>query len=226
MLYLGGFANPAKGGGVLAQALPAAVAAAPHMSVSLAGLGSPPPVRRIAGAVEWLGWLDADGVAAALIEADIVVLPSLSEGLPVALLEALGYGKAVVATRVGGIPEIVTHGIDAVLVEPGNADALARAIAELAADPARRGRLGRAARARAERLSRAPAYEMLAQLYLEVSGRQELATRSYIEPRTPKRRTRDEDREVLKDGSDHPRERGGRFSKRSSGRTARPSGRR
>lgn len=227
VLYLGGFANPAKGGRVLAQALPPAVAAAPQLSVSLAGLGSPPPLDRVAASVEWLGWLDSDGVSAALIDTDIVVLPSLSEGLPVALLEALGYGKAVVATRVGGIPEIVTHGIDAVLVEPGDADALARALAELAADPARRGRLGRAARARAELLSLDRVDEMLDRLYLEVAGRQESASRAYIEPRTRQQRTRDEDREVLMDGSDPPREgRGGRFSKRRAGRIAQPSSRR
>jgi glycosyltransferase involved in cell wall biosynthesis len=227
VLYLGGFANPAKGGRILAQALPQAVAEAPQVSVALAGLGSPPPLGGVAGSVEWLGWLDADGVAAALIDADIVVLPSLSEGLPVALLEALGYGKAVVATRVGGIPEIVTQGIDGVLVEPGDADALARAIAELAADPARRGRLGRAARARAELLSLDPVHEMLDRLYLEVAGRQELPSRAYIEPRTRQQRTRDEDTEVLMDGSDPPREgRRRRFSKRSAGRTAQPSSRR
>ena len=60
--------------------------------------------------------------------------------------------------------------IDAVLVAPGDADALARAIAELAADPARRARLGRAARARAELLSVDRVYERLERLYLEVAG--------------------------------------------------------
>jgi glycosyltransferase involved in cell wall biosynthesis len=236
VLYLGGFVNPAKGGRVLAQALPALIGAAPKVSVSLAGAGSPPALDGVSGSVDWLGWLDSDGVAAALVDAEIVVLPSLSEGLPVALLEALGHGKAVVATHVGGIPEIVTHGVDAVLVAPGDPDALARAIAELAADPARRARLGRAARARAELLDRDPVYERLDELYLALAGqasdrrvgraRQDLPARAYVEARTPKRRKRDEDKEVLMDGSDLPREAGGRFSKRGSRHVARPSGRR
>ena len=169
VLYLGGFANPVKGGRVLMQALPGLAARAPRVSVTLAGLGSPPGLD--AGRASWLGWLDPDGVAAALIDADVVVLPSLSEGLPVALLEALGYGKAVVATRVGGIPEIVTDGVDGVLVPPGDADALTDAIAELAADPLRRARLGRAARARAERLSHDEVYERLDALYRQLAGR-------------------------------------------------------
>jgi glycosyltransferase involved in cell wall biosynthesis len=253
VLYLGGFANPAKGGRVLMEALPALAAAAPQVSVSLAGLGSQPELDEAAGSVDWLGWLDSDDVAAALMDADIVVLPSLSEGLPVALLEALGHGRAVVATRVGGIPEIVTHGVDAVLVPPGDADALARAIAELAGDPARRARLGRAARARAELLSGDQIYDRLEELYVAVASqasgrragrrssvigriqgllwkrpqdRQDSAFGSNVVARTPQRRTRDEDMEVLRDGSDLPREGAGRFPRVGSRRVARPSGRR
>lgn len=100
----------------------------------------------------------ADGAAAALADADRVVLPWLPEGLAVALLEALAYRKAVLATRAGD-SRILTDGIDGVLVSPGDADALAGAIAELAADPLRRTRLGRAARKRAERLSRGGVYD-------------------------------------------------------------------
>jgi glycosyltransferase involved in cell wall biosynthesis len=171
MLYLGGFANPAKGGRVLAEALPAVLAAAPQVSVSLAGLGSPPPLDEVAGSVEWLGWLDTEQVTAALIGADIVVVPSLSEGLPLALLDALGHGKAVVAASAGGIPEAITDGVDGVLVAPGDATALARAISALVLDPARRAQLGRAARARAERASGGERYDRLEELYLEVAKR-------------------------------------------------------
>jgi glycosyltransferase involved in cell wall biosynthesis len=170
VLYLGGFANPAKGGRVLVEALPALFAAAPYASVKLAGLGSPPELDRAAGAVDWLGWLDSSAVAAAFSDADIVVLPSLSEGLPVALLEALAHGKAVVATSVGGIPDIMSDGVDGVLVPPDDPDALARALAELAADPARRSRLAQAARARAERLSHDSVYDRLDALYSELAG--------------------------------------------------------
>lgn len=59
---------------------------------------------------------------------DIVVLPSITEGLPIVLLEALTYSKPVVATRVGGIPEVITNGKTGILVEPQNPSRLAEGI--------------------------------------------------------------------------------------------------
>jgi glycosyltransferase involved in cell wall biosynthesis len=169
VVYLGGFANAVKGGQVLVDALPALLDAAPGVSVSLAGLGAPPALDGPAGRVRWLGWMEEAPAAAALAGADIVVLPSLSEGLPVTLLEALVHGRPVVATRVGGMPEVITDDVDGVLVPPGDAAALAGAIAALAADPDRRRRLGRAARARAERLSHEEVYARLDSLYRELA---------------------------------------------------------
>jgi glycosyltransferase involved in cell wall biosynthesis len=66
--------------------------------------------------------------------ADICVLSSLSEGSPNALLEAMAAGAPVVATAVGGIPEMVTHGESALLVEPGDCEAMTNAIAALLND--------------------------------------------------------------------------------------------
>lgn len=77
---------------------------------------------------------------------DVAVLSSRTEGSPNALLEAMAAGVPVVATAVGGIPEIVTHNETALLVKPGDRGALAQAIGALLADPALAGRL--AARAR------------------------------------------------------------------------------
>jgi glycosyltransferase involved in cell wall biosynthesis len=73
--------------------------------------------------------------------ADIAVLPSHSEGSPNALLEAMMFGVPVVATRVGGIPEIVTDGETALLVDKQNPVQMARAIQKLLRDPQRRGEL-------------------------------------------------------------------------------------
>jgi glycosyltransferase involved in cell wall biosynthesis len=103
-----------------------------------------------------VGVLDRDAVAGALQAADVVAVPSVVDaagnvdGLPNVLLEAMAAGRAVVASRVAGIPDVVTDGADGALVPPADAAALAEALARLAADPARRARLGRAARATVE----------------------------------------------------------------------------
>jgi glycosyltransferase involved in cell wall biosynthesis len=169
VLYLGGFANPAKGGDVLVEALPELLAAAPQVSVTMAGLGAAPGLRGAAGRARWLGWLERDDAAGALAAADIVVLPSLSEGVPVVLLEARSLGKAVVATDAGGIPEVISDGIDGLLVAPGDRAALARAVARLAGDPALRARLGAAAARRADRLGDEEVYQRLDDLYHELA---------------------------------------------------------
>jgi len=78
--------------------------------------------------------------------ADLLVLPSLAEAFGLVLAEALYLGTAVVATSVGGIPEIVDDGIDGSLVPPADSHALAQAILELLENPERRGRLAGAGR--------------------------------------------------------------------------------
>lgn len=84
--------------------------------------------------------------------ADIFVMPSLLEGLPMALLEAMTAGKAIVASATSGIPEAIAQGRDGILVAPGDSGAIAEALHQLIADPSRRLALGAAAeiRARAE----------------------------------------------------------------------------
>jgi glycosyltransferase involved in cell wall biosynthesis len=79
---------------------------------------------------------------------DALVLPSSNEGTPVSVIEALGAGRPVVATRVGGVPDIVRDGEDGFLVEPGATDELADRLARLARDPALRERMGKQGRER------------------------------------------------------------------------------
>jgi glycosyltransferase involved in cell wall biosynthesis len=80
---------------------------------------------------------------------DAFLLPSVNEGTPVSAIESLASGTPVVATRVGGVPDVVTDGVDGFLVEPGDTEAAAERLAALALDPELRRRLGDAGRARA-----------------------------------------------------------------------------
>jgi glycosyltransferase involved in cell wall biosynthesis len=85
-------------------------------------------------------------------EADLFVLPTLGDCTPLSILEAMASGLAVVATRIGAIAEEVEHGVTGLLVPPGDAAALAEAVAGLVDDPPRRRACAVAARRRAERL--------------------------------------------------------------------------
>jgi glycosyltransferase involved in cell wall biosynthesis len=87
------------------------------------------------------GFLEGDELAAAYACADVFAFASDSETLGFAALEAMAAGACVVAARAGGIPHIVQDGVNGVLVEPGNAEALADAISRLLHDPVRRRRL-------------------------------------------------------------------------------------
>lgn len=86
-----------------------------------------------------------------LIMAEIFVLPSVWEGMPNALLEAMVAGKPVIATKVGGVPELVVHGETGILVPPEDVDALANAIKDLLNDTSKAQKLGEAARTQVEK---------------------------------------------------------------------------
>ena len=89
---------------------------------------------------------------------DAVALTSVSEGTPVTIIEALAAGRVVVATRVGGVPDVVDDGETGYLVPPGDMDALAERLEELSRDPERRDAMGREGR---ERVLRRYAVERL-----------------------------------------------------------------
>jgi glycosyltransferase involved in cell wall biosynthesis len=103
----------------------------------------------VGGDVRFLGVrADARSIMA---RSSVIVLPSRSEGLPLALLEAMALGRPIVATRVGGVPEAVVDEEEALLVPPDQPATLAGAIARLLDDPAMAASLGAAAQARVER---------------------------------------------------------------------------
>jgi len=97
--------------------------------------------------VRFIGF--ANNVPELLAASDAVVLPSLHEGMGVALLEAMACGRAVVASAVGGVPEVLGNGAAGILVPPRDEEALALALLRLIGDGSLRERLGKAGRERA-----------------------------------------------------------------------------
>ena len=79
--------------------------------------------------------------------ADIFALPSLTEGYPLSIVEAMAWGVPVVATNVGGVPELIRHGVNGLLCAAGDPDSLASALLALVDDPVRALEMGAAARA-------------------------------------------------------------------------------
>ena len=144
-----GFMDGRKGEGDLIRAL--ARPEAPAGALLLAGDG---PKRAeaealaarlgLADRVDFLGNIDGAAKDDFFRRIDVLCLPSYAENLPIALLEAMGYGRPVIATRVGAIPEMITHGEQGWLVPPGDLEALAAALAE-AAHAEENGRRGLAA---------------------------------------------------------------------------------
>jgi glycosyltransferase involved in cell wall biosynthesis len=87
--------------------------------------------------VSWMGWRTHDEVQALLAKADVFVLNSTYEGLPHVVLEAMRAGVPVVATSVGGTPEVVSHDRTGLLVSCGDQTALRRAVTEILSSPAK-----------------------------------------------------------------------------------------
>ena len=145
---------PVKGHAYLLQALALLTARFPQLHVAIAGRGeladsliAQARSLQITNRIHLLG-LRSD-IGNVLAAADVFVLPSLSEGVPLALLEAMMAARPIVATAVGEVPTVLDGGRAGVLVPPQDAAALAEALANVLADPTRAGRLGAAAAARA-----------------------------------------------------------------------------
>ena len=103
-------------------------------------------------AVDFVGWVAPDKVPALINTSTIVLMPSRQDSLPLVALETALMGRPIVATHVGGLPEVVSHEKTGLLVESENGRALARAAISLLSQPNVAGRMGEKARVRAQTL--------------------------------------------------------------------------
>jgi len=140
-------ADERKGGHILARALAEVVIPKfPDLIVLAVGGGMIPNLPN----VRPIGFVNPADVAQYYSAADVFVAPSLADNLPYTVLEAMGCGVPVVASRVGGIPEEVEHGQTGLLFETGNAGELGEAIVQILSAPEAAKKMGQAARAKVE----------------------------------------------------------------------------
>lgn len=115
-----------------------------------------------------VGWLTRSECDQQLKNSHVFVLPSYNEGLPMAMLEAMGWGLAVISTEIGGIPEIVEHGRQGLLITPGNLTQLSDSIKYFIDHPSARLRMSKRSRHRVSLLNTEDYHDSLNSLYKNV----------------------------------------------------------
>jgi glycosyltransferase involved in cell wall biosynthesis len=179
LLFLG-LLGQRKGCYVLVEAMAQAVAKLGHrrLRLRMAGNGEIDKLRALAqerGVAELIhitDWLRGGELQEAFEQAHAFVLPSYNEGLPMAILEALGWGLPVVSTPVGGIPEVIRTGENGLLVPPGDAEALSEALCQLALAGEPLAQLSRNARASVEPFRSERYLQTLGEIYHQIARRQ------------------------------------------------------
>lgn len=154
LIFVGRLA-PIKGVSVLLDAFACTRAAHPDGHLTIVGDGelreqleARAKALALGDAVTFTGYLSTEEVAAQLDAADIFVLPSFSEGVPVVLMEAMAARMPVIGPKVAGVEELVEDGVSGFVVPPGDVETLGARIAELLEDADRRARMGIAGRAK------------------------------------------------------------------------------
>lgn len=117
----------------------------------IAGYTAKAQALGVGDTVRFAGWCDQQKVAELMSQSDVLVLPSYDEGLPLVILEALAHGVAVVCTPVGEIPAVLSDGVNAMFVEPGDIDGIAAVLQRVLREPGLLQTLGRNGRAIYER---------------------------------------------------------------------------
>lgn len=177
LLFLGNLSER-KGVSDLIAALGASrVAKEASFEAIFAGKGDIPGYQEkakaagVANVVQFVGWADQQKAATLMASADVLVLPSYDEGLPLVILEALANGTAVICTPVGEIPNALADGVEALFVPPGDVAELARAIDAVLGQPALRHQLQVNGRALYEReFSLEKFADSIAAVHLECFG--------------------------------------------------------
>ena len=179
--------EPEKGHRHLIAAMPAILAAAPDAWLVIVGEGSEADALKAQAAA--LGTATArrviftgrrEDISAVTADLTVAVVPSLREAQGISILEAMARRRPVVATEVGGIPEVITDGVDGLLVPPADPAGLAMAIGSLLRDPRLRERLGEAGyRTVAERFSIDAQVRRIESVYDEELARAGVLARSH-----------------------------------------------
>jgi glycosyltransferase involved in cell wall biosynthesis len=172
-----GFLRQPKAMDVLIEAAARIAPRCPGLKVLIVGEGADRPVYE--ALIDRLGVRDTvkliglrSDVPDLLAASDVAVLSTNSEGSPLSIMEYMDAGLPVVATRVGGIPDLIDHGVEGLLVEPQDPEGLGDAIAQVLADPAEARRMGERGRERRRReFDIDVMVENLQDLYLELYAR-------------------------------------------------------
>ena len=150
----------------------------PGLTMTFAGCGCPPEViheffgPQLASTVVVQPVVPSDSMQELYAAHDIFLFPSLMEGLPSVLLEAMAAGMPVITTETCGMPDVVESGFNGLLVGPANAAAIEASVLRLAADPALRQRLGQAAQHSMKRYNWERSAEMLENFFHHIIARE------------------------------------------------------
>lgn len=153
LLFLGRICK-AKGIEELLQVMPLLKEKYPDIRLYLGGIFEEQELQKkveeLSDLVEWIGWVSGEEKETYLKKCDIFVLPSYFEGQSVSILEAMAHSCTVVASRIGGIPQMIKDGETGILVDPKSAESLKRGIESALADGKLCEKLGNAARKKVE----------------------------------------------------------------------------
>ena len=148
-------------------------AARARARLTLAGDGDLEALRKLAEPfgerVRVLSWIDSSERERLLAESDVFVLPSYNEGVPMALLEAMAAGLPAIVTPVGGIPDVLRHGVEGLMVEPARVADLSAAMARMVTHDGERNASGRRAHDRARSFDVHAYARSLADIYQRIA---------------------------------------------------------